>query len=51
MKNLRHNSDFKNEKSSEKLFENLQNIRDIYLKRDAVIQSWSDDFISKAGLT
>lgn len=51
MKNLRHNSDFKNEKSSEKLFENLQNIRDIYLKRDAVIQSWSDAFISKAGLT
>ena len=51
MKNLRHNSDFKNEKSSENLFENLQNIRDIYLKRDAVIQSWSDTFISKAGLT
>ena len=50
MKNLRHNSDFKNEKSSENLFENLQNIRDIYLKRDAVIQSLSDAFISKAGL-
>ena len=50
MENLRKNQNFET-KNGEKLAENLQNIREIFAKRDAVIQSWSDAFLSKAGIS
>lgn len=50
MENLRKNQNFET-KNGEELAENLQNIREIFAKRDAVIQSWSDAFLSKAGIS
>lgn len=51
MENMRHKQNFENASSEEELVEKLQNMRDIFLKRDAIIQSWSNASLSKAGIS